>query len=341
MDLPGVPLDADVQGQRAGVVLSAGALAALVRQHAAALGLGGADLTDDSRLPLLLDECLAAADPPVRTEAESIARQYGRRLGYLLLTLKRGDAANRSARVEWDESYWAYWAGIRQIWLGGGLLSGRLGPLAVSEAAARLIAGGVPDCTLRLAEQPEILPLLGAVRAVPPGYDTAAVLDFGGTTIKRAVAHYTAGSLVRLALLPSVPTGFAALEPLPPAEQQARLAGHMAAVLAATWQAAAAAGTRPAPVLPAGIAAYVADNQPMDYQRGLYSDLRAWSPNLGTWLGAQVSTQVGAAVTVTLIHDGTAAARVYAGQDHTAVILLGTALGVGFPLGNAEKRSTS
>jgi hypothetical protein len=34
---------------------------------------------------------------------------------------------------------------------------------------------------------------------------------------------------------------------------------------------------------------------------------------------------------VALIHDGTAAARAYAGEMRAAVITLGTALGVGFP----------
>ena len=108
-----------------------------------------------------------------------------------MLTLKRGDAVNRAARPEWDDSYWGYWAGIRQIWVGGGVLSGRLGPLAVEAAAAMLVAGGVTDCTVTLAAQPGILPLLGAARAVPPGSATAAVLDFGGTAIKRGIASTT------------------------------------------------------------------------------------------------------------------------------------------------------
>jgi hypothetical protein len=334
MDLPGVPLDADVRGRRAGEVLSAGALAALVRAHASPLGLAAADLSDDSRLPLFLDDCLAATAPTVRATARQIARQYGRRLGYLLLTLKRGDAANRAARIEWDDSYWAYWAGIRQIWLGGGLMSGQLGPLAVEAAAMMLVAGGVTDCTLRLAEQPGLLPLLGAARAVPPGYATAAVLDCGGTSIKRGVAAYDAGgALLGVRLLPSLPTQVRALGLLPPMEQAVALAPVLVEALAATWRAATKAGEGlVAPVLTASIAAYVVDNQPMDYQRGAYAELRLLSPNLGAWLAERVSAVVGQEVTVQLLHDGTAA-RVYAGQPDSAVILLGTALGVGFPPG--------
>ena len=48
----------------------------------------------------------------------------GRRIGYLLLTLKRGGEANRQARPEWNDTYWQHWAGITHVWLGGGLVSG-------------------------------------------------------------------------------------------------------------------------------------------------------------------------------------------------------------------------
>ena len=331
MDLPDVALEEDIRGRRAGEWLSAGALAALVRQQAAALGLVAADRADDGDLLWALDGCLGAEDPAVRAAARAIAGRFGRRLGALVLTLKRGDAANRAARVEWDDSYWAHWAGIRQIWLGGGVLSGRLGPPACAVAAAMLAEGGVADCTLTLAEQPGILPLLGAARAVPPGYATAGVLDFGGTAIKRGVATYHEGTLLGLRLLPAVPTQFAALEGLPLAEQLPILGERMVGVLAESWRAAAAPGRPVAPLLAASIACYVRDHQPMDNQWGLYSELKALSPNLGAWLGARVSAAVGQAVTVALLHDGMAAARVYAGQDHAAVILLGTALGVGFP----------
>ncbi len=341
MDLPGVALDADIRGQRAGELLAARSLAALIRQHAAALRLKETDLADEGNLPLVLDRCLVATDLAVRRMAAAIALQLGRRLGALVLTLKRGDVVNRAARPEWDDSYWGYWACIRQIWVGGGLVNGRLGPLALEVAAEMLAAGGVTDCTLRLAEQPGILPLLGAARSVPSGYGAAGVLDFGGTAMKRGVALYAprmrgiaphvAGALAEIRLLPPIPTDFLALEALPLAEQLPLLGERMVGALAATWQAAKAADRTCAPVLVASIACYVRDNQPMRYQRGLYSELQALSPNLGAWLAARVSAQVGRAVTVRLIHDGTAAARVYAGTPHAAVITLGTALGVGFP----------
>ena len=63
----------------------------------------------------------------IRTTAEQIAREYGRYLAYLLLTLKRGDAINRNARPDWRDIHWEFWAQIEQVYVGGGLLAGHLG----------------------------------------------------------------------------------------------------------------------------------------------------------------------------------------------------------------------
>jgi hypothetical protein len=44
-----------------------------------------------------------------------------------------------------------------------------------------------------------------------------------------------------------------------------------------------------------------------------------------------VGAELGEAIDVSLVHDGTAAATTYAGASNAAVITVGTALGVGFP----------
>ena len=45
----------------------------------------------------------------------------------------------------------------------------------------------------------------------------------------------------------------------------------------------------------------------------------------------RLGAQLGSDIDVSLIHDGTAAATAYAGAKHTAVVMMGTALGIGFP----------
>src|SRR6476469_668329 len=142
MDLPGLALEDEVKGQLAFDLLSTGALVDLMRRDPACLGLTPGDLADGSRAPRLLDRSFGAEDPAIRAAADAIATRYGRRLAYLILTLKRGDAVNRQARADWDESYWVHWAGVEQIWLGGGLASGQLGERFQHWVAEYLRAAG-------------------------------------------------------------------------------------------------------------------------------------------------------------------------------------------------------
>ena len=329
VDLPGVAREASVKGKTAYELLSAQALTDYLREHADALRLD-AGLSDAAHLPVAFDRCFEADNKHIRAAAEEAAGHFGRRLGYLILTLKRGDAANRRAREEWDDSYWAYWASIREIWLGGGLVSGHLGRRLRQYAQAVLAEAGATDCALHLSAYPSVLPLVGAARCFPPESQAGLVFDFGHSYIKRACALYEGGTLVALRLLSPLAADWTELAE-DPASQAGRWAERVVNVVADTWQAACTSGLTPAPVMVASIASYVVDGQPAAYDRGIYAQLRVISDNLGRWLAQHVGERLGHPVEIDLLHDGTAAARTYAGTAHAAVIMLGTALGVGFP----------
>jgi hypothetical protein len=339
VDLPGVALEASVKGKTAYELLSAQALTDYVREHAAALGLD-AGLSGAAALPVAFDRRFEADSKAIRGAAEEAARHFGRRLGYLILALKRGDAANRQAREEWDDTYWAHWASIREIWLGGGLVSGHLGERLRQYAQAVLAEAGTLDCALHLSPYSSALPLVGAARCFPPDSQAGLVFDFGHSYIKRACALYESGTLVALRLLSPLATGWT--EPAEdPADQSWRWAERMVNVVADTWQAVRTSGLAPAPLMAASIASYVVEGQPAAYDRGIYAQLRAISDNLGRWLSQHAGERVGHPVEISLLHDGTAAARTYAGTARAAVIMLGTALGVGFPPRAGELRPIS
>ena len=338
VDLPGVAIDdPHVRGSVAFRLLSAETLAAHVRQQAGALGLNAPESADRGALLKAFDKCFSSTNPATCRVAEEIARWYGRRLGYLLLTLKRCDPINREARPEWDDSYWAYWAKVRNVWLGGGLVSGRLGPLAVSSAQETLALGGVSDCTLRLAEHPSALPLLGAARTTPLTSRAALVFDFGGSFAKRAWAEYREGELAALHLMPSVPMPDMTIPPMEEWEAKAQeLAHYMVSVIADAWSAwesseAAANEVTLAPFVPVSLANYLRDGQPIGEQGGLYGILPVLSGDVAQLLSDEVRERIGKRVKIHFMHDGTVAATAYAGEPDAAVIMLGTALGVGFP----------
>ena len=50
-----------------------------------------------------------------RPAAKAIADDMGLALGSLLHVLKEGEAANRDARPEWDDSYWMHWRNVQHV----------------------------------------------------------------------------------------------------------------------------------------------------------------------------------------------------------------------------------
>jgi hypothetical protein len=328
VDLPGLVVDPGVAGQNSSELVSAAVLAQLIRQYAGHLQLD--PTLEDPELRLALDGCFAHADAMVRAAAEMVGRRLGRNLGYILLTLKRGDAVNRAARTEWDDSYWSHWGRIDRVWLGGGLVSGRLGPVIGKHAQAVFEGAGISDYAIQISPYGLALPMVGVARYAPPACETALVFDFGSTLIKCARAVYKDGELAELRRLPSHHTGWARIEQASddPVQQADRLLEHMVSLITSTWRTA-----RLPPLSPvlASVAAYVQDGHPLPAQHGAYVQLRHITDNLQIELAQRLGAELGEAVGVSLVHDGTAAATTYAGVTNAAVITVGTALGVGFP----------
>ena len=320
-----VPLQApDGEIVKAFDLLSAAALAELVRREAGPLGLPAVAAS-----PRDLPTCLESPDPGVREAAEGIAEEYGSRLGMLLGTLRSGDGASRAARPEWDDSYWDRWARTTTVVLGGGLVCGSFGRRVADKARG---AG----CRVTVAAHPDSLPLIGAARGVGAGSRAAAVLDLGHSWVKRAVAHYDDGVLVSLQRLPPVP---APANPAAPGSVD-EVGRQLAMLVAATWAEASGRGPVSARIV-GSVAAYLLAGQPVPAQLGTYAELATLSGNLARWLSAAAGARLRTPVSVELVHDGTAAAHAVPPDDRTAVVMLGTALGVGYPHPCAALRPVS
>ncbi len=312
-DLPGLP--EKLRGKTGYQLLSAEALAALIKPHREALRIA-ADVPD-SDLPRQLDQVLLRGWGDQVLTVTSIASAFASRLAYLLATLKRGDAVNRAARPEWDDSYWAHWAHIKTVILGGGLASGILGGVAAQLAEETILPSlDVSDLRVQTSTFGARLPLYGVARYAPTTCRRAYVLDFGNTAIKRGRALYSEQELTAIEELPALPT-----TPRPPAE----LFEFMVETLADPQ-------VEHDGVIRLCIAAYMdEDGHVQPDQLGLYGPLATVTTNLSADLSAAVSTRLGRTVSVRVFHDGTAAGIVYAGVPHGAVLMMGTALGIGYP----------
>jgi hypothetical protein len=85
----------------------------------------------------------------------------------------------------------------------------------------------------------------------------------------------------------------------------------------------------PATDIMISIAAYVQGGRLLG--NGIYAQMHFLADDIRPVLARAVFDRTGQPVRIHLIHDGTAAAAVHAGERNSAVIIVGTALGVGFP----------
>lgn len=326
VSVPGASPEEGVLGKRAYDLLSSRYVFEQICAHAPALHIPPDVLVEGRAEPFVrLDRCFESDLGSVRGAAITIARRYGRHMGWLLLMLRRADPPNRAARPDWGDDYWAHWQQVARVHLAGGLIRGHLRDFLLEEIATVFQAAHTPPPDLLLDPHGAYLPLIGGALCVPRGHQTALVLDFGGTNIKRGQATYdAAGDLIEMRPLLPLLTDYAAYTVPAEALEDALLSAYaqrMIQIIADAWQS-----VQPdCPIIPVVIAAYVdPDGNPRD--GSLFSLLKRVTGPLQAALTAGVSAATSAACQIKLLHDGTAAATVYPGD---AVITLGTAIGVG------------
>lgn len=335
IDLPGLPLDNEVRGRRADHLLSNTAITRYARERAAALRLPRAYLEDSKRtrveLARFVDSCLSSDDTKACIAAQDIGRRLGRNLGYILLTLHRGDEANRAARPDWHDTDWERWAKIKKVWVGGGVMNGELGELIVQHARALLAELGYGAVLeVEITPYKDAMTILGAARYLPATTRYAVCLDCGHTAVKRTCVELVNGAVARLRRYAPVSVEWD-LRNLPASGRDLgmEVLNFVADAIVQTMQECAAEGIAPDENVMLSVAAYVRDGKLLG--NGLYANISELAADTRPLLSDAVSACIERAVQVHSIHDGTAACAVHAGARDTAVLVIGTAIGVGFP----------
>lgn len=275
--LPGLTVDEGILGKTGYDLVSAQALRQEVARWATELNL-------DQRAPDLLAEFESCfAHPNTQTLARQIACAFGRKLGFLLLMLKRGDLENRAARPEWGEAHWQFWQTITTIMVGGGRLAGQLGRYAVPAAQEVLTQYGLAEVTITRSPYAAHLPLVGLARTAPPRTPTMLLFDFGHTSIKRAIAQYEQDQVSVLHILSAVPT--VCPEPsvtdrsIDQVQQQWQ---RMLVLIEDAWRQVAPR-CRGITNLGISLACYLIEGHPSPSDRGCYGSLQALSPHLALY----------------------------------------------------------
>jgi hypothetical protein len=107
----------------------------------------------------------------------------------------------------------------------------------------------------------------------------------------------------------------------------------MVTAVTQTWRAAEERGYTLDLAVVISLACYLVNGHtiPAHLESGCYARLGALTDNLTAFTTEQISQALGRPIYVQLAHDATAAALAYTGWEQTAVITLGTSLGIGFP----------
>jgi hypothetical protein len=300
----------EVAGMRAGHVCSREAMLALATE-CGLTGLRPGKLSDAI--------AAAAASTGAKRAATAALMTYGRRLGALIATLRDPRTPGEQARTPARHACLSYWLTVDSIWLGGGLLAGRCGPVILAGAQAGAAAAARP-CRVALTPYPAIAPLLGAALRAPAtgAGEVMVVADLGHSSIKTAIAERQARALTRFWLLDACPG--------PSGRAAAQVEDTVTRALArAVVHAAAHPHPRRGLRVIVSVASYVSGGAPADDGRGIYGCLA----NRVRSLQSRLSAVTGTDVTLEFVHDGTAAAAT-AGSVNSATITAGTGLGSGF-----------
>jgi hypothetical protein len=310
---PAVP--ARLAGRQAQTLLSAQAVAALAREHGIAVRR---EATADD-----LGAAMRTTDPARRTAALAVAAEVGLRLAWLLSTLRDPGTASAQGWNPWRRAYLRHWAAVNDVHLAGGLLAGDFGPAVVDGTNAALARLGVRTRT-ELMPWPACAALVGAARRLGVVSGDVMAMDLGGSGVRTALVRVLPDGAVELTRLSTTALPFDQLDQPTGDALEALLAGVLASAARDLQRLGSSARG-----VAVSVACYVGRDRRCA-QRGVYANL----PDLGddAWRG-RLRALFGRSVELGVVHDGTAAAASVpgAGGDPGATLVVGTALGVGFP----------
>lgn len=327
--LPLYGIEDEIEGMGFNEIFSTPAIVACIRRVSRRYGI---DLSEepDYRLPQILNESLESDDARYRQMAARVVKQFGNRLGLLLLALKKGERENRLARDDWDGACWEYWRSLKTVILTGGLASSMMGRHFKEDIQTIFDSAGEKPYHIMLFDNGTYIGMMGLAQKLMKNDTSSLVLDFGHTGIKRAVIKKSGGEIAE----------FTAQESLPSLHMKSRfdsedekrreaieLHRYIVNTIAASYRAADPAALDDTILI--SIANYT-HNGLLNGERGGYAKLCAIDPDYAAVLEDDLSGELHRDIKVRLVHDSTASALYFADVDRSVCITLGTGFGVGF-----------
>lgn len=329
--LPVYGIDDKAEGKNAAELFGANVLNDEIRKNSKSLGIN-AEKAACGELPLLLEDRLKSDNEQQRSCAENIAKKLGGHLGLILLTLKQGSPENRSARSDWTDEHWDYWASIENIIIVGGLSSGYLGQKLIEYAKQVFIAANEKPYNIIVFEKATHVGVMGCAKLIDNPSGINVVMDFGQTNIKRSIIKREKGEIVDIINLPSTASKYMGCDIDDPDEkkrQAVELHKYLINAILETYMYAMKIGEVGSDII-VSIASYTIGGRLND-ERGGYAKLSLLFNDYADCISEELSGRLKRQVRVKLIHDGTAVAIHFSDYKNSVCLTLGTFIGVGFP----------
>ncbi len=248
------------------------------------------------------DWLVAAMEADPSGGPAAVVEEMGDRLASLVATLR--DPGSAESATGGRRTYLEVWQNLDLVILGGGLMKGAVGERVAARAGAVLATGRAAAPAVRVALYPVWLPLLGAARSARGNESLVIVLDCGQTSLKRGVALIRGERLVSVRVFASLPVTAVRASDLP-----------LFVALAVRELRKHHVGTASQVVV--SVASYIDNGRSVPDPGSIYEQLDP----------AVMQSRFG--IPLHLMHDGSAAWRGLGADAPSAVIMLGTWLGVG------------
>lgn len=324
-------LDDSIEGKRFKDIFSTPLIAQEVRAAARRYEIDLGD-TPEGELPKLVDAGLRSENALKRQMAEQVAKKFGIRLGMILLTLRKGERENRLARDDWDDECWEFWKSLDTVILPGGLASGMLGR-RFKEYIHNVFDMARERCyNIRLFDNGSYIGMMGLAQRLLPDGEAGLVLDLGHTRFKRGAVRMSGGEISEFTpfdSLPSLYTPDRFTNEQEKFEAALELHRHIVRTIEGSWREASRHYDLNSTIL-VSIANYV-DGGVLNSVRGGFAKLSVLGDNYAQLLDEEISSELHSEINVRLVHDSTASALYFDGEDNAVCITLGTGFGVGFP----------
>jgi len=286
--------------------------------------------SSDINRNLLLSEfncALNSKNDKIKDKAYEIAISFGNKLAKVLMTMRNPSLISKQNRPSWNDSHWAYWEGVKNIYFVGGLTSPILTTIFYNQIIEEFKHNNITDLHVSFIDASVDLGTKGLTTLTNNG--EYLIFDFGQTNIKKRhlVKYYN--EIAIDTVLPSIKSDYLFYKQKNEDELK-KLAYKLDSFIINTIIDTANIVNYKGNTILIGIANYVY-NGFIYLDRGGYGKLALIKGNYEEHLSNKLSVLFKKEISIRLYHDTSAMALNFKNVKRSAVISLGTAFGIAFP----------